>query len=252
VGTESSTSTTETETGDPSTTESETWSFVPDVPPPPVDCDMYEQDCPDGEKCVPTLGGPLEFFCVPILGDQAPGELCTFMGMWGQWVDDCDANSMCWDVMDVDGEWVGVCAPFCTGSPDSPECPVGSACLISGNGSLNICVGTCHPLLQDCSEGLACIWTADNFNCIFTAQELPAGQPCRAINDCAAGLMCLAAELLPVCDGSSCCSAFCDLSLGDGPCDALLPATVCVPLFDAGAEPPGYEDVGLCTAIPPP
>jgi hypothetical protein len=252
--TESSTSTTETETSEPPTTEgeSETWSFIPDPRDMPLDCDMYEQNCPDGEKCVPySTGGSWDaYHCAPIMGDQAPGEPCTYSGVVDSF-DDCDATSWCWDVMDVEGEWIGVCAPFCTGTADSPECPVGSACLI-GNYSFNICITTCHPLLQDCGEGLACIWANDNFHCAFTNQDLPAGQPCRALNDCAVGLNCVAAEQLPTCDGASCCSEFCDLDLGDEPCGALLPGTACVPMFDFGAAPPGYDDVGLCMAIPPP
>jgi hypothetical protein len=250
--TSTSTSTTTTETGDPSTTESETWSFVPGFDVwTEQDCDMYEQDCPDGEKCVPygsTGGGWDAYKCVPILGDQAPGEPCTYGGVLES-TDDCDATSLCWDVMDVDGEPIGTCMAICTGTVEDPECPPKSDCLIR-NFNYNVCIPTCDPIIQDCGEGLACFWANYNFNCIFTTDDIPAGEPCSFINDCAAGLSCLTAEVLPGCEGSACCSGYCDLNLGDGACEALLPGTVCVSFFEEGMAPSGYEHVGVCI-LPP-
>ena len=251
--TSTSTSTTETETGEPPTTaSSDTAFFVPRLDVSTVeDCDMYEQDCPEGEKCVPyaSTGSVWDGYkCVPILGDQAPGEPCTYGGVVDA-TDDCDATSHCWDVMDVDGEAIGTCMVICTGNYDEPECPPMSDCLIR-NFSANVCIPTCDPIIQDCGEGLACFWANGNFNCIFTTQDIPAGQPCGFINDCAAGLLCLAAEAVPGCEGVACCSGFCDLNLGDGPCEALLPGTVCASFFEEGMAPAGYEHVGLCL-LPP-
>jgi hypothetical protein len=247
LGTESGT----TETGEPPTTETtETSSFLPhkeDIGP--VDCDNFAQDCPEGEKCVPygSTGGNWDAHkCVPVTGDQAPGEPCTYGGVV-EATDDCDATSHCWDVMDIDGQPIGVCMQFCTGFPDAPECPPGSFCI---DYLINLCLPTCDPILQDCSEGLACFWTNANFNCIFTTQDIPAGQPCGFINDCAEGLGCLTAEVLPGCEGSACCSGFCDLELGDGPCEALLPGTVCSSFFEEGMAPPGYDHVGVCILSP--
>ena len=53
------------------------------------------------------------------------------------------------------------------------------------------------------------------------------------------------ADNLPDCDGPSCCTAFCDLMLGDAQC-AALEGTVCVPFFEENMAPPGYENVGVC------
>lgn len=243
VGTESST------TGDPPT--SEGTDFVPSKEDMgPLDCDPYAQDCPEGEKCVPyaSSGGPWDDNkCVAVMGDQAPGEPCTYGGMVDA-TDDCDETSHCWDVHDVDGQPVGTCMAFCIGSEDSPECPPDSQCLYSS--TINLCIPLCDPLAQVCGDGQACIWDGAQFFCVFTTQELPAGQPCGFINDCAAGLGCFQAEALPNCEGSSCCSAFCDLNLGDGPCEASLPDTICVPFFEQGTAPPGYDDVGVCV-LPP-
>jgi hypothetical protein len=241
VGTESS------ESSDPP---SESSDFVPGKEDlGPIDCDPYAQDCPIGEKCVPygsTGGNWDDHKCVAVLGDQAPGEPCTYGGVV-EATDDCDETSACWDVHDVDGQPIGTCRSFCLGSENSPECPDGSLCL---HYLVNLCIPTCDPLVQDCGVGLACFWDGSQFNCIFTTEDLPAGQPCGFINDCAAGLGCLPAAVLPSCEGSACCSDFCDLNLGDGPCEASLPGTVCSPFFEQGMAPPGYDDVGVCI-VPP-
>jgi hypothetical protein len=44
-------------------------------------CDPWYQDCPEGEKCVPfdefQTGSYTANKCVPVLGDNQPGEACT-------------------------------------------------------------------------------------------------------------------------------------------------------------------------------
>src|SRR5690242_2592745 len=139
------------------------------------ECDPFAQDCPDGEKCVPygSTGGNWDANkCVPVTGSGAAGDPCTYGGTV-EATDDCDANTHCWDVMDVDGMAVGVCTPFCTGTADDPICPPDTSCLIANDGSINLCVSTCDPLLQDCGSGLACFWANNGFNCIFTTQDIP-------------------------------------------------------------------------------
>lgn len=243
------TSTSETDTSDSDTNETNL-SFVPVSEMGGCECDPFAQDCPDGEKCVPyaSTGDSWDANkCVPVTGDQATDEPCVY-GSVIEATDDCDATGMCWDVMDVDGEWVGVCTAFCTGTADMPECPEGSQCLY-GNGPIYLCIYTCDPLVQDCNEGLACYWANNDFNCIFTTQDIPVGEPCGFINDCALGNNCISADSLPSCAGSACCSPFCDLELGDQPCD-VLPGTACVPFFEQNMAPPGYENVGVCV-LPP-
>jgi hypothetical protein len=214
-------------------------------------CDSYAQDCPDGEKCVPygSTGGNWDAFkCVPVLGDQKPGEPCHYSGV-AEATDDCDATSACWDVMDLDGEWIGSCAPFCTGTEDDPQCPdspgcVDYSCLIASF-SINLCVHTCDPLAQDCSAGLACYWANNGFNCIFSTQDLPIGEVCAYINDCVGGSGCTESELLPNCAGASCCTPFCDPAALVDPCPELLAGTICVE-FDVQSD----CTIGRCLAPP--
>jgi hypothetical protein len=229
--------------GDPTTTTM--GGFVPDEDFGGVsECDPWTQDCPMGEKCVAygSTGGNWDANkCVAVTGDGAAGDTCTYGGVV-EATDDCDANTHCWDVMDVDGQPIGVCTAFCTGTADNPMCEPGTSCLIANDGSINLCITNCDPLLQDCGSGLACFWANGNFNCIFTTQDIPLGEPCGFINDCIAGTGCLTAEVMPNCNGSACCGSFCDL--GDPTCPQA--GTECSAFFEEGMAPPGYESVGVC------
>jgi hypothetical protein len=178
--------------------------------------------------------------CVPVMGDQAPGEPCTYGGIEVA-TDDCDATSACWGVMQVGLELKGNCVPICMGSEDNPMCPTGWSCLISSRGSLGLCAPNCDPLVQDCGAGLGCYWASSDFHC-SSAGDIPVGEPCELFDDCADGNPCILAEQLPDCAGSSCCSTFCDVSAPT----CSLPGTTCVAIFEPGRAPPLYDDVGIC------
>lgn len=223
--------------------------FVPHLDGPPGEsCDPFAQNCPDGEKCVPygSTGGSWDANkCVPILGDGQAGEACTYDGTV-EATDTCDASSHCWEVQEIEGQWVGSCTSFCKGTPDDPICAEGTSCLIANEGSINLCIATCHPLAQDCPEGLTCSWANNGFNCIFSSQDGQLGDPCVGISDCVTGLWCLSADVLPECAALACCGQLC--SLAEPACD--WEGTECVSFFDAEfAE--GYEDVGVCIVPEP-
>lgn len=246
----SSSSTGSTDTTDTSTT---TDSFVPlvDADPTP-NCDPFTQDCPDGEKCVPyaSSGGAWDANkCVAVMGEQAPGEPCVYGGLTES-TDDCDATSFCWNVEEVDGEMLGTCHGFCEGTADMPECPEGYHCPISSDGPINLCFQTCDPIAQDCQDGLGCYWDNRAFACIFTQEPgIADGQPCGYINDCLPGSFCVDGAVVPACNGSACCVPFCDLGLGDAQC-AGVPGTFCVPFWEQGLAPAGFEQVGVCVFEP--
>jgi hypothetical protein len=248
-GTDTSSST-DTDTDD---TTNDTWdsglSFyaLPADVGPIEECDPFAQDCPDGEKCVPyaSSGGVWDANkCVPVTGDGAPGDPCTWGGIV-EATDDCGADSICWDVMDVDGQLIGVCTPLCPGTADMPECDPGSSCLIAYDGSVTLCLADCDPLAQECGDGLGCFWDGYGFHCIFTTDDIPTGEPCSYINDCAPGNLCADAAALPACDGQACCAAYCELS--DPVCAVM--GTECIAFFEEGLAPLGYENLGVC-AIP--
>jgi Mg-chelatase subunit ChlD len=105
-------------------------------------CDPFLQDCPQGEKCVAYASGGVELDankCVVVMGSGMPGHPCIYSGVV-EAIDDCDGSSYCWDVTEVMGTVQGACAPFCTGTPDSPQCPADLECLIAYDDSINLCV----------------------------------------------------------------------------------------------------------------
>jgi hypothetical protein len=225
-----------------STGTDESLNFIPSEDIPYLaTCDIYAQDCPEGEKCVPyaSRGGYLGALkCVPVLGDQAPGEPCVWDGP-SEATDDCDGSSMCWE---ANGE--ATCKAFCLGSLDGDlVCPPGSTCSV--NQEFGFCEPTCDPIAQDCNGGLGCYWANSQFNCIFTTEDIPAGEPCGYINDCAPGHLCADAASQPSCAGSACCTQWCNLPDGDAGC-VTQPGTVCAAFFEMGMVPEGYEHVGVC------
>jgi hypothetical protein len=205
-------------------------------------CDPWAQDCPSGEKCVAysVSGGNWDANrCVAITGEGQQGDACTYSGTADS-IDDCGVDSFCWNV-NADG--VGVCTAFCEGTPDSPACDPDQGCTIANNGSINLCLQSCDPLLQDCEEGSVCFYDfGGDFVCTFAGGEILTGGACGFINDCAPGNVCLGAEALPECDGATCCGAFCSLS--DPACATV--GTECSSFFEEGTAPPAYVDVGVC------
>lgn len=215
------------------------------------ECDPFGQDCPEGEKCVPyaSSGGTWDANkCVMVTGSGSAGDPCTYAGSI-EATDDCDPTTLCWDVVDVEGVPTGVCTEFCTGTPDDPLCPEQTSCVIANEGSINLCIESCDPLLQECGPGQGCYWAGDDFVCLFAPEEpLADGEPCGQFNDCAPGSWCVAGGLLASCDGSSCCTALCDTLDPDACPD---PELECVLFYEQGMAPAGYETLGACLAPGP-
>ena len=78
--------------------------------------------------------------------------------------------------------------------------------------------------------------------------HVSAGEPCISINDCLAGHYCAEAGLVPSCEDTDCCAAFCDI---EDPEACPDPELECVPFLDEGTGPAGTEQLGACV-IPPP
>ncbi len=231
--------------------------FIEDPTGGPVDCDIWDQDCPVGEKCVPWANDGGSSWnatrCAPVAEEpHAPGESCTVEGNAVSGLDDCDYGSMCWD---VDPEtMMGECVAFCMGTEANPICEDAcTSCTINSSGILNLCLPMCDPLGQNCNEGEGCYPVNDTFACAPDASGDMGGvaEVCEFLNVCDPGSACIPPDMLPACEGSyGCCSPFCDVAAADT-CDALLPGTVCRPWWDGGG-PQGCSsgEIGVC-ALPP-
>ncbi len=221
------------------------------------ECDLFAQDCPEGEKCMPwgNDGGTWNATrCSPISDNPGqPGDECTVEGSGTSGIDSCDIGVMCWD---VDPETnMGSCVQMCTGDEANPICEdPGTTCSIANDGAIVLCLPVCDPILQDCPEGQACYPVAEDWVCGPDASgEMGTyGDPCEFINVCDPGLMCLDASATPNCmGGSGCCTEVCDITdpEGDAQCTGAPDGQTCQPWYEEGAAPPGYEDVGAC-ALP--
>lgn len=220
------------------------------------ECDVWAQDCPQGEKCNPWANDGGNSWnatkCVPLSDSPAqPGDPCEAEGGGVSGLDNCDASSMCWNVDETN---MGVCIAFCSGSEAAPVCEdVGSTCAIANDGVLILCLPSCDPLMSDCDEGQACYPADDSFACVFdaSADNGAYGDPCEFTNVCDPGLWCAPAAGVPDCATANCCTPFCDQSdpNADADCPGAAGGQECVPWYDENQIPPGFEDVGTC-AIP--
>lgn len=222
---------------------------VPTTGEPAGECNVWEQDCLAGAKCVPfdsmQTGVADSTKCVEVADPAGQvGDPCVAAGgIVG--VDDCDLGLLCWF---LDGDGDGVCTAMCTGSPLSPSCGEGLQCDVSNGGLLPLCLTTCDPLASTCPMGQICIPSiTGQFVCDGDASGDGGayGDPCEFINVCDPGLLCTAGPNVPGCATAGCCTEYCDLTLPPaGQCSGA-PEQTCLPFF-AMDPPPGLEDVGQC------
>ncbi len=213
-------------------------------------CDVFAQDCPEGQKCAPWADDGSNAWnavkCVEVTGTDKPGDECTVSGLLTG-MDSCIEGAICWNSND---EGVGTCLALCTGSPEAPMCPNKTLCSISGSGVLNLCLPTCDPLLQDCDDPAdLCIPNGDSFTCVLDAggEQGQANDPCEFVNVCDPGLMCLhPATVSAACDPAAggCCTPFCKFPGGACP----NPDQSCVQWFDPGQLPENDPQlaIGVC------
>ena len=214
-----------------------------------IECDPYLQDCPEGEKCTfwANDGGSVlnANRCVPVSDTPAQvSETCTMQGSPTSGVDDCDIGLLCWD---PDPETLeGQCEALCTGSAKNPQCDDGYNCHVS-SGALAVCLAPCDPLTANCPDASdVCVPSNDYWSCVSQTDEVPAGGACEFFNECADLTACIDGTLVTDCTGGYCCSSVCDLSEVD-PSAVCLPGQTCVPWWEAGMAPKGYQDLGVCS-----
>ncbi len=207
-----------------------------------TDCDLWSQDCPDGEKCMPWANDGGNAWnatrCSPVArGPGQIGDACLVEGSYVSGIDSCDLGLMCMWVDPVAN--AGTCVSSCSGSEANPVCEdPATHCEIAFEGTMVLCLPPCDALVQDCPEGAAC-YPGDNqsFVCGKPLEPvIPTGEACEREWDCAPGAFCQAAALLPACAGEACCTAYCDTALPD----ACGPERVCTPIYPELPSAAGY------------
>ncbi len=216
------------------------------------ECDLFEQDCPDGEKCMPWANDGGDRWnatrCSELANNPAQvGEPCTAEGSPVSGLDNCDLGLQCFGVDPATNE--GTCEDMCTGSQADPICDdPGDTCLISDDGAIALCRPTCSPLLDDCAEDEACVPApGDGFACFPTsAPDAAHGDPCDDFSACAPGQVCVEGSLFTACAAPSCCTTYCSLDDpgADLGCAALDEAQACVPWFEEPVT--DHENLGAC------
>jgi hypothetical protein len=218
------------------------------------ECDIFEQNCPEGQKCNAWSSDGDNSWdatkCVPVAEDPDPiGDPCTVEGSGVSGVDSCVKGAMCWGVDEQTG--IGTCVEQCTCSFDNPICNVtpNSSCTIANDGVLVLCLPSCDPLNPaSCNDGDVCIGNPgdpNTFICVVDASGGAGGvgEPCEFVNACGPTLLCASPELLPGCDVAApgCCVPFCDLGAVDCP-----EGTDCLPWFEEGQAPKCFDHIGVC------
>ena len=223
-----------------------------------VQCDIWNDDCPDGSKCMPWANDGGNSWnatkCTPIDPSPGkPGDPCKVEGSGVSGIDNCEKGSMCWDVNPETQE--GYCVGFCDGSPESYTCAEpNTTCTILNNGTLILCLPGCDPLLQDCPNMNVCVPNPNGgFTCILDASgDMGKFQdPCEFVNVCDPGLVCLNPEYVPECQAGGCCSPYCELDADYTTIPAPTPkcpdpAMACLAWYEMDGAPPGQEKIGVC------
>jgi len=204
-----------------------------------ADCDLWAQDCPRGDKCMPWAndGGAIwtATRCSPL--DAAPGgvgEPCHVEGSGVSGFDDCALGSMCWGVDPDTNE--GTCVGFCEGSEANPQCPDGLACFIGFEGALVLCLPPCDPLAPECGAD-ACVFDeySGDFWCVpaLHVGETYYGEPCGDTPfACGSDYVCVSGENVANCEGH-CCTTICDPA-APNTCPEAEFGQTCLPLGEIG------------------
>jgi hypothetical protein len=183
---------------------------VPDAPPGTPDaggpCDPVNQTgCGGGQKC--TWNSSTSQTECAAAGGKANGASCTvFAG-----IDDCVAGNQCIN---------SVCETICSTNPNS--CTTGTCTIFTNtftdNPDTGVCQPTCDPLAPNCGTGDGCYLslTSGSAVCAPPTASATQGQPCTALNACAAGYNCMLNDTPTSMSGLD-CAYYCDSTGMGGP-----------------------------------
>lgn len=101
----------------------------------------------------------------------------------------------------------------------------------------------CDPFADECQPGLACVGVDDMGMVCDVPGMATQYDDCQQAA-CSPGLLCMQAEAVGMCNSMvACCTAICDVGVGDAPCPTGL---TCEPFYPPMTAPPGYESLGVC------
>lgn len=134
----------------------------------PIECDVFAQDCPKGEKCMPWGMDDVNWDaarCSPLDPNALDvGDECTQEGPPTSGIDNCGVTDICWNV-DTETN-LGECFSLCEGTSRSPVCEVpGTSCVFLYEGVLPLCAVECDPMMPVCPDGEQCVAVAEAFLC---------------------------------------------------------------------------------------
>ena len=127
---------------------------APDAGSSPIECDLQQEDCPEGQKCMPWANDGSSMWNatkrVPV--DPAPvpvGEACEAPGGGLTGIDNCEKHVMCFEVQGN----TGICRAMC----DSGTCPADFNCFIGNDEVLQLCLPACDLNMPDCPPAHTCL-----------------------------------------------------------------------------------------------
>lgn len=238
---------------------------IKSLPTENLECDIFSQDCPTGEKCAVWSKGD-DFWnatrCVPITDmPDSDGELCTAeISESGKRLgpDSCLTGSGCWAYFEENQQ--GLCVPMCQGSQAEKTCADPQRICIRRDlsyGLVNWCVRPCHPLVtSQCGSHEVCapIYNEELqeiFVCLPQVNEpQDYGELCDHVTACSKAQACVSAWNVPssgepLTTREGACTAFCDRN-EENTCPDADRGQICLPWYRVEDVPPGFETLGIC------
>lgn len=216
----------------------------------PGECNTWEQDCPEGQKCAPYVAfgfGWNGARCVEVTGMDTPGDPCNTEDPFSG-IDNCAKGAICWH---VDQNGIGICVALCSGDIDNPFCESAGTCNVAADGFLALCMTRCDPLLQDCPTPAEACYPTDlyDFNCLpdKSGDTGHINDQCEFSNTCDEGLICRDVAFVGMgcmVGSPKCCTPFCTFPNGACP----NPDQQCVQYFDPLVLQPDDPqlEIGVC------
>jgi hypothetical protein len=203
-------------------------SGLPTSTVPVAECDLLQQNCPQGSGCEPVpAGSGFETQCVSSSGLKGAKASCSDHG-------ECQAGLSC---------ALGFCSPPCCPETNEP-CDGGTCNTVLGFGDyiVNYCsyLVTCEIFTADaCRAGQDChILNGDGYAvCVDPATRVGEGEPCRFLNQCGAMQTCW-----PPGVAGSVCRYHCLLASPDAP----VGLGGCPEQQSCGIVDVGIDGVGVC------